>query len=232
MNYFSPDLVDDSFIPLSTSITNPEFIIQNESIPLDVCRTLKITADGPFSIILSLKDFYGNPMTCYGDAEDIDDVYTFVTARGASAIVSVKVKADDSLTEISIATVNGIELPYSNYESSTLMTVNYDDLPLLNTSTEIATPYFAQFSIDSILNSTQEQLPNEGRPRPIILIDDINFNGEHILYVEQSTQGFGFNNPPLPYDNTKIEQNDTYLNNFLSVFGAPSFNLFNYGWQS
>jgi len=236
----SVELDSNKYVIFTGNLTaNFEYDENLQVVPLDVCRIISITSTAAFSVHGSFLDFYGQKMTCGGDAVNVGGagVYIFDTPRGVGAISSIQITG--STAALTILTKDEVELPYASYDENTIVYANYGGEPLLKIVIDAVTPYKVTPAY-TLVNSTYDQSDSTGNPRPIIRMNETTFgtapfNGSNKLVIVQSISGYGFNTPPKVLS-TETElmnlQAQKYLNNLDYVIGFPSYVKNWTGWQS
>jgi hypothetical protein len=221
-----------AYVDLTPPQLSATFSVVNYEIPLDVCRTVSITANQSFTCFASCRDFYGNIMTFGGSSEVIETVNTFVAPRGLTALVSLKISGEAGVGDVQITTRDEVELPFADYNDAPLSVANYNGNPLLAIDAGSSTPYKAK-PLYKILQANTTQTAGTGRVRPLFQffdqgITDLQpspFDGFRILVIAQNISGYGFNIPNksgtapafAPYEK------DPFLNWGQYVLGLPSY---------
>jgi len=228
-----------AYVDLTQPKLGATFNVVNYEVPLDVCRTVTITANQQFTCFASCRDFYGNIMTFGGASEEVASVNTFVAPRGLTALVSLNISGEVGIGDVQIRTRNEIELPFADYNGAALGGVNYNGNPLMGINADDATPYKAK-PLYQIQFATSEQTLDAGRARPIFQFYDQEnpilqppaFNGLRVLVISQNISGFGFNIPNKPGYTEAFD--DLEANPFLNlgqyVLGKPSYSANWKGW--
>lgn len=230
-----------AYVDLSQSKLTDAFTVVNYEVPIDVCRTIVVTASQSFNVFISGRDFYGQKMTCGGASQLIDAEQAFPTPRGFSAITSIKVSGSAGLNAVQIQTINAIELPFADYNGAAISFINYDQKPLYCIKEEAEPPYTLK-ALYEYLPSSVGQTLSENNPRPLLLLANIGddapapFDGIKEIVIGQNATGYGFNKPipqseGISADFTLQEQNQ-FLNLSTYVMGEPSYNIGWVGWQS
>lgn len=223
------------------NLTNPQlsagFSVVNYEVPLDVCRTVTITANQPFNCFFSCRDFYGNIMTFGGGSSVVDTVNTFIAPRGVSAIASAKIQGGAGLGQVQITTNDKVELPFADYNVAPLNVVNYNGNPLYGIVSGSATPYKAK-PLYLLTEGNVEQTLSTGNVRPLFkfynqgvsALQPAPFDGFRVLVIGQNISGFGFNIPNRGGGFPEYEPYETnpFLNLGQYVLGKPSFSE---GWK-
>lgn len=232
-----------AYVDLNGNKLAAPFTVVNNEVPLDVCRIIQITANNPFTVFCSARDFYGEPMTFGGNSSVVDTVNQFEAPRGVSAISSIKVSGAAGLSNIQINTLDKLELPFSDINLAPVCFVNYDDSPLLCIADDADTPYLGK-KMYVITSSDFDQTLSTGNVRPLFEFQNFGaettpnpFNGSRTLVIGQTLTGFGFNIPLAGfYPNAEQEIADQELNPFLNlknyVLGYPSYSEGWEGWKS
>jgi len=230
-----------AYVDLSQSNLTDKFEVINFEVPLDVCRTVVITASQNFTVLFSCKDFYGQKMTCGGASQLINAEQAFITPRGVSAINSVWVSGEAGLNNVQIRTLNEIELPFADYNGAAISFVNYDQQPLYCIKEEAEPPY-ALKQLYEYKPSSVGQTLSSNNPRPLLLLANTGkptptpFDGEKELVIGQNATGYGFNKPIPQSEGASpaftLQERNQFLNLSTYVLGEPSYNVGWVGWQS
>jgi hypothetical protein len=228
---------EGAYLNLTAPQLNAGFAVVNYEVPLDVCRTVTITANQPFNCFVSCRDFYGKIMTFGGGSSVVETVNTFKSPRGVSALCSVKISGPVGIGNVQITTNDEIELPFADYNGAPISVLNYSGIPLMGINNDPDTPYKAK-PLYKILSSTSAQTQSTGRARPLFQFYDLGnpdlqppgFNGVRLLVISQNISGFGFNIPNKSGSSVAFEnyESDPFLNLGEYVLGLPSYSE---GWK-
>jgi hypothetical protein len=228
-----------AYVDLTPPQLSATFSVVNYEVPLDVCRTVSITANQPFMCFASCRDFYGNIMTFGGASTEVASVDTFVAPRGLTALVSLNISGEAGIGDVQITTLDEIELPFADYNAAALGVVNYNGNPLMGINADADTPYKAK-PLYQIQFATSEQTLDAGRARPLFQFFDQGntdlqpepFDGVRVLVIAQNISGFGFNIPNKPSNTTAFDpyEENPFLNWGQYVLGLPSYAANWKGW--